>query len=217
MFHIKFRSKILFLILILILILTLKKMYLQHIKQVFSIKLPNDTLILIKIRLNPEIDSNWFIKNWLNRSQCIVGYNIHKAPVHSIILYYAARGRSWTFHVTCDVRPLVAYYIFHNTGTWRVCFVSVNKVSKFYTGFTMTIQKNRRVCTSRQNLRHFAVRCYREKHLSTSIKYRRFREKYKKYMWAGILLHAIKLKTTHSYESHHYGGCNQSLTSHAST
>ena len=58
-----------------------------------------------------------------------------------------------------------------------------------------------------------------EKHLSTSIKYRRFQEKYKKYMLAGILLHIIKLKTTYEYshKSHHYGGCNQSLTSRAST
>ena len=36
-------------------------------------------------------------------------------------------------------------------------------------------------------------------------------------MLAGILLHIIKLKTVYSYESYHYGGCNQSLTSRAST
>ena len=36
-------------------------------------------------------------------------------------------------------------------------------------------------------------------------------------MLAGIWLHIIKLKTVYSYESHHYGGCNQSLTSPAST
>ena len=29
----------------------------------------------------------------------------------------------------------------------------------------------------------------------------------KKYMLAGILLHIIKLKTTYSHKSHHYGGC----------
>ena len=34
---------------------------------------------------------------------------------------------------------------------------------------------------------------------------------------AGILLHIITLKTMYSYESYHYGDCNQMLTSHAST
>ena len=48
---------------------------------------------------------------------------------------------------------------------------------------------------------------HREKHSSTSIEHRRFQEKYKKYMLAGILLHIIKLKTTYSDKSHHYGGC----------
>ena len=36
-------------------------------------------------------------------------------------------------------------------------------------------------------------------------------------MLAGILLYIMKLKTVYSYESHRYGGCNQSLTSRAST
>ena len=36
-------------------------------------------------------------------------------------------------------------------------------------------------------------------------------------MLTGILLHIIKLKTVYSYESHHYGICNQFLTSRAST
>ena len=35
-------------------------------------------------------------------------------------------------------------------------------------------------------------------------------------MFAGILLHIIKLKMMYSHESHHYGGCNQSLTSRTS-
>ena len=34
-------------------------------------------------------------------------------------------------------------------------------------------------------------------------------------MLAVILLHIIELKTLYSYESYHYGGCNQSLTSRA--
>ena len=34
-------------------------------------------------------------------------------------------------------------------------------------------------------------------------------------MLASILLHIIKLKTTHSHKIHDYGGCNQSLTSRA--
>ena len=36
-------------------------------------------------------------------------------------------------------------------------------------------------------------------------------------MLAGILLHIIKLKMVYSYENHHNGDCNQSLTSRAST
>ena len=36
-------------------------------------------------------------------------------------------------------------------------------------------------------------------------------------MLTGILAHIIKLKTVYSYEGHHYGGCNQSLTSRVST
>ena len=36
-------------------------------------------------------------------------------------------------------------------------------------------------------------------------------------MLAGILLHIIKLKTMYFHKSHHYGGCNQSLTSRVST
>ena len=50
----------------------------------------------------------------------------------------------------------------------------------------------------------------KKKHLSTSIKYRRFQEKYKKHMLAGILLHIIKLKMTYSHKNTHYGGYNQS-------
>ena len=93
----------------------------------------------------------------------------------------------------------------------------ISRVVEFYTRFIMIIQKNRRVRTSRQNLIHFVIRWNWKKHLSTSIKYRKFPEKYKKYMLAGILLHIIKFKTTYSHKSHHYGGCNQSLTSRAST
>ena len=95
--------------------------------------------------------------------------------------------------------------------------IVISKVDKFYTGFTVIIQKNRRVYTSKQNSIHFAIRCYRGKHLSTLIKYRRFQEKYKNYMLAGILLQIIKLKTTYCHKIHHYGGCNQSLTSREST
>ena len=36
-------------------------------------------------------------------------------------------------------------------------------------------------------------------------------------MSAGILLHIIKLTTVYSYESHHYGSCNQSLSSRTIT
>ena len=75
----------------------------------------------------------------------------------------------------------------------------------------MIIQKNRRIRTSSQNLIHFAIRCHQEKHFGTSIKYHRFQKIYKKYKVVDILLHIFKLKTTYSYESHHYGGCNQSL------
>ena len=39
------------------------------------------------------------------------------------------------------------------------------------------------------------------------------KKKYEKYILAGILLHIITSKTTYSYESHHYGKCNQTLTS----
>ena len=95
--------------------------------------------------------------------------------------------------------------------------ILINKVEKFYIGLSMITQKNRRVRISSKNLILFAIRCQRTKHLNTSIKYRRFQEKCKKYMLAGILLHIIKLKTTYSHESHHYSGCNQSLTSRAST
>ena len=35
-------------------------------------------------------------------------------------------------------------------------------------------------------------------------------------MLAAILLHIITLKTAYSDESHHYGDCNKTLTSHAS-
>ena len=95
--------------------------------------------------------------------------------------------------------------------------ILISKVDQFYTGFIMIIQKNRRVRTSRQNWINFAIRCYQEKYLSTSIKYRRFQKIYKKYTLAGILLHIIKLKTTYSHKSHHYGSRNQSLTNRAST
>ena len=79
----------------------------------------------------------------------------------------------------------------------------------------MIIQKNRRVCISSQNLIHFAIGCHGEKNIW--VLQLNIAESKKKYMFAGILLHIIKLKTVYSYESHHYGGCNQSLTSHAST
>ena len=39
----------------------------------------------------------------------------------------------------------------------------------------------------------------------------------KKYTLAGILLYIIKFTTTYSYESHHYGGCNESMKCRAST
>ena len=61
------------------------------------------------------------------------------------MVYYAARGRNYTFHVESDVssisrrrvlytshetkvqfRPLAAYHIFHNTDTWKVRCVTVN-------------------------------------------------------------------------------------------
>ena len=93
----------------------------------------------------------------------------------------------------------------------RPRIISISKVDKFNTGLSMIIQKNRRVRISSQNLIRFAIRCHREKHLSTSIRYRRFLQKIiKKNLLAGILLHIIKLKTVYSYKSHHYGGCNQS-------
>ena len=93
--------------------------------------------------------------------------------------------------------------------------ILISKVDKFYTGLSMIT--HRRVCTLGQSSMHFVFRCHREKPLSTSIKFRRFQKKYKKYMSAGIFLHIIKLKTTYPYESHHYGDCNLSLTSRAST
>ena len=42
----------------------------------------------------------------------------------------------------------------------------------------MIIQKNRRVRTSSQNAIIFAIKCHREKHLGTSINYRRFQKKF---------------------------------------
>ena len=51
-----------------------------------------------------------------------------------------------------------------------------SKVDKFYTSLSMIIQKNRRVRITSQNLIHFVIRCHREKHLSTSFKYRRFQK-----------------------------------------
>ena len=81
----------------------------------------------------------------------------------------------------------------------------------------MIIQKNRRVRISSENLIHSAIGWHREKHLNTSIEYRRFKKKLKKYKLAGILLHIIKLKTMYSYVSHHHGGCKQSLVSHSTT
>ena len=55
--------------------------------------------------------------------------------------------------------------------------VLISKVDKFYTGSTVITHKNRRVHTSSQNSKNFAIRCHKEKHLSTSIKYRRFKKK----------------------------------------
>ena len=81
----------------------------------------------------------------------------------------------------------------------------------------MINQTNRQVRISSQNLLHFAIRCHRKKYLNASIKYRRFQTKFKKYILACILLHSTKLKKMHSYESHPYGGRNQSLASRAST
>ena len=52
--------------------------------------------------------------------------------------------------------------------------ILISKVDKFYTGLTMIIQENGRVRMSSQNLIHFAIKCHRDKHLSTSIKYPRF-------------------------------------------
>ena len=53
----------------------------------------------------------------------------------------------------------------------------MSKAHKFYTGLSMIIQKNRRVRISSQNLIHIAIRCHREKHLSTSIKYSGLKKK----------------------------------------
>ena len=104
--------------------------------------------------------------------------------------------------------------------------ILLSKIDKFDTDFTVIIQtldrptaretdrEYRRNRTSSQNWIHFAIKCHWENHSSTSIKYRGFQKKYKKYMLVGILF--IKLKTTYSHESHHYGGCNQSLTSRPS-
>ena len=56
----------------------LKKIYKNSLflgsKPAWSLKVPNDIriLILIEIWLNPRIYSNWFIKNWLNRSKRIL-------------------------------------------------------------------------------------------------------------------------------------------------
>ena len=58
----------------------------------------------------------------------------------------------------------------------------------------MIIQKNRRARISNQNLIHFAIRCHGEKHLGTSIKYRRFQKKLNKkyvgrrFITSGILI-----------------------------
>ena len=79
------------------------------------------------------------------------------------------------------------------------------------------IQKNGRYRILSKILTRFAIRCHREKHLNTLIKYRILKKKKKKNILAGTLLHIIELKTVYSFESHYYSGCNQSLTSRAST
>ena len=87
----------------------------------------------------------------------------------------------------------------------------ISKVEKFYTDLSMSIQKNICIRISSQNSIHFVIRCHRGKHLSTLIKYRRFQKKKLKKCWPAFYY------TVYSYESHHYGGCNQSLTRHTST
>ena len=72
--------------------------------------------------------------------------------------------------------------------------ILISELDKFYTGFTMIIQKNRRVRTSRQNLIHFAIRCHREKYLSTLIKYRRFQENIKNICWPAFYYTLLSLK-----------------------
>ena len=81
--------------------------------------------------------------NWRNNMQIIYLITLFKYYIlqRSKIIYYAARGRNWTFYVKCDVsstsrvlytshetkvqfRPLAANHIFHNSDTWRVHFVS---------------------------------------------------------------------------------------------
>ena len=95
--------------------------------------------------------------------------------------------------------------------------ILISNVDKFYMGLSRIMQKNRRVRTLKQNLIYFAIRWDREKHLNTLIKYRRFQKKIFEYILASILLHIINLKTVYSYGIHHYGSCNWSLMSHAST
>ena len=68
--------------------------------------------------------------------------------------------------------------------------ILIRKVDEFYTGLTMIIQKNRRVRTSSQSLIHFTIRYHREKHLSTSIKYRKFQKKI--YVCCHFITHQIK-------------------------
>ena len=49
-------------------------------------------------------------------------------------------------------------------------------VVEFYTSLSMIIHKTRGVRISSQNLIHFGIQCHPEKHLGTSIKYRRFKK-----------------------------------------
>ena len=66
----------------------------------------------------------------------------------------------------------------NRSAIFRVCKISksvaehpskilISKVVKFSTGLSMIIQKNRRVRISGQNLIYFAIKCHREKHMST--------------------------------------------------
>ena len=55
--------------------------------------------------------------------------------------------------------------------------ILISNVDKFYSGVTMIIQKNRRV-NFESKLNTFRNEITSRKHLSTSIKYRRFRKKY---------------------------------------